>query len=395
MIPAVVIALLPLDMLDGWRWWIAGGWAGLAALLLLPQRIVSEERNLISRGLQKAYNPFFNFVMGHPWLTLVVATLLMASTIYPYTRLGNEFMPPLTEGDLLYMPTTDPGISGTKARELLQQTDAIIAEFPEVQSVFGKIGRAETATDPAPLSMVETIITLNRDKDQWRQMPIERFYDDWPGWLTWLPSRFLAESRPITQDELVYGYDLPRGNGESIHVPGMNEVLQIPGLTNSWTMPIKTRIDMLSTGIKTPVGVKVMGPDLATLSEIANDVAQTLKSGEGTGKFTTSAFPEKSVGGTYLTIRPDRAAIARYALSVEDVQSVIMSAMGGMNVTSTVEGLERYPVNLRYPAELRDNVPSLQQTLVATPTGRRCRWGSSRRSRSRTARRWSRARMPG
>ena len=366
LVPAAAFALLPLG---GWHWWIAAGWAALALLLLLPQRIISEERNPISRMLQAGYNPFFNFVMGHPWLTLLVAAGLMASTIYPFSRLGNEFMPPLGEGDLLYMPTTDPGLSGTKARELLQQTDALLAKFPEVENVFGKIGRAETATDPAPLSMVETIVTLNREKSQWRQVPVPRFYDGWPDWLAALPRKALPDARPITQDELVYGYDLPNPGGERIHVPGMNEVLQLPGVTNSWTMPIKTRIDMLSTGIKTPVGVKVMGPDLATLADLGQQVAQALKSGEGVGKFTTSAFAEKSVGGSYLTIRPDRAAIARYNLSVEDVQSVIMSAMGGMNVTTTVEGLERYPVNLRYPAELRDNVPALKDTLVATPAG--------------------------
>ena len=362
-VPAAALFFAPLP------WWVAGGWVVLVALLLLPQRIISEERNPVSRALQWAYNPFFNFVMGHPWLTLGVAAVLMASTLYPYSRLGSEFMPPLGEGDLLYMPTTDPGLSGTKARELLQQTDSMLAQFPEVQSVFGKIGRAETATDPAPLSMVETILTLKRDKGEWRRRPVTRFYDGWPDWLAWGPRKAWPDVRPITQDELVYGYDLPSAGGERIHVPGMNETLQLPGVTNSWTMPIKTRIDMLSTGIKTPVGVKVMGPDLATLADLGQQIAQALKSGDGTGAFTTSAFAEKSVGGHYLTIRPDRAAIARYALSMDDVQSVIMTALGGMNVTTTVEGLERYPVNLRYPAELRDNVPSLKQTLVATPGG--------------------------
>ena len=367
-LPAAILALVPLASLSDWRWWLVGGWAVLAALVVLPQKIVSEERNPISRFLQWAYNPFFNFVMHHRLLTLGVAGLLLASAVYPYSKLGDEFMPPLAEGDLLYMPTTDPGLSGTKAKELLQQTDKLLAKFPEVKSVFGKIGRSETATDPAPLSMVETIITLNRDESQWRQVPLDRFYSGWPGWLAWGPRKLFRDHRPITTNELIYGYELPTG-GTPIHVPGMNEALQLPGVTNAWTMPIRTRIDMLSTGIKTPVGVKVMGPDLATLSDLAQQVSQALKTGEGTGPYTVSAYAEKSVGGNYLNITIDRDAIARFGLSVEAVQDVLMSAVGGMNVTTTVEGLQRYPVNVRYPAELRDNLPALRQTLVATPGG--------------------------
>ncbi len=361
--PAVAFALLDFSP------WLVGGWAILAALIVLPQKIISEERNPISRFLQWAYNPFFNFVMQHRILTLAVAGLLLASAIYPYSKLGDEFMPPLAEGDLLYMPTTDPGLSGTKAKELLQQTDKLLAKFPEVKSVFGKIGRSETATDPAPLSMVETIITLNRDKSQWRQVPLYRFYSSWPNWLAWGPRKLFRDHRPITTNELIYGYELPVAGGKPIEVPGMNEALQLPGVTNAWTMPIRTRIDMLSTGIKTPVGVKVLGPDLATLSDLAQQVSQALKTGDGTGPYTVSAYAEKSVGGNYLNIDIDRDAIARFGLSVEAVQDVLMSAIGGMNVTTTVEGLQRYPVNVRYPAELRDNLPALKQTLVATPGG--------------------------
>ncbi|MCZ6851100.1 MAG: efflux RND transporter permease subunit [Planctomycetota bacterium] len=363
--PAIVLAYVPLPTLGDYRWWLVAGWVGLSALIILPQKLLSEERNPMSLLLQRLYNPFFVFTMHYRWLTLLVAAVVMAATVWPYSRLGSEFMPPLEEGDLLYMPTTDPGISMTKARELLQQTDKLIMQFPEVHTVMGKIGRAETGTDPAPLSMVETTITLWRDKSKWRRVPVKRFYRNFPPWLKWLPSTVLAETRTITINELVYGYEWPDGP----HVPGLNEIIQIPGLTNSWTMPIKTRIDMLSTGIKTPVGIKVMGPDLATLADLSNQIAQVVKTAPGTGAYTTSAFPEKSVGGNYLDITIDREEIARYGLTVGDVQDVIMSALGGMNVSWTVEGLERYPINVRYPHELRDNLPALRQVLVATPLG--------------------------
>ncbi len=354
--PALLLLMLPLP--GGWnasRHWLALAWFILAGMLLVPQKIIHENANPISRLLQWVYHPFFVLAMRFRWGVLIGAVLAVVSIAYPLQHLGSEFMPPLEEGDLLYMPTTDPGISLTKARELLSQTDKLIAQFPEVQSVFGKAGRAETATDPAPPSMFETTITLRRDKSKWRQVPVS-------GW-------FGKTTRPITTDELIYGYELPNGGGENIHVPGFNEVVQIPGLTNAWTMPIKTRIDMLSTGIKTPVGIKVMGADLKTLAELTNQIAQVVKTSEGTGQYTVSAFPEKSVGGNYFDVRIDRDEIARYGLSVADVQETIMSAMGGMNVTQTVEGPERYPVNLRYPQELRDNTAALKQTLIATPGG--------------------------
>jgi Cu(I)/Ag(I) efflux system membrane protein CusA/SilA len=303
--------------------------------------------------------------MAHPVVTLGTVVLLMASTLLPASRLGSEFMPPLEEGDLLYMPTTDPGISMGKARELLQQTDAIIKEFPEVATVFGKAGRAETATDPAPPSMLETTIVLHRDLRRWRQVPVARFYSWLPAALQGPFRRLWPDLRPITVDELVYGYHLPQGP----HVPGLNEVLQIPGLTNSWTMPIKTRIDMLTTGIKTPVGIKILGPDLATLATLAAQISDAVRTDARTGPYTVSAFPEKTVGGNYLDIRVDRTAIARYGLAVADVQDVIMSATGGMSIGATVEGRERYPISVRYPHELRDSVAALGQTLVATPGG--------------------------
>jgi Cu(I)/Ag(I) efflux system membrane protein CusA/SilA len=369
-IPGIILAFVPLPRLDAYRWWLVGAWVLGTALLVLPQKIHSEQRNPISVLLQKLYQPFFIFVMQFRWLTIAGAVVLMAITWVPFSQLGNEFMPPLEEGDLLYMPTTDPGISMTKARELLQQTDKLIKQFPEVDTVFGKIGRAETATDPAPPSMLETTIVLQRDKSLWRTRPVEHFYSDWPRWVAWLPSLVFDDTRTITVDELIYGYEVPDPQGgDDIHIPGLNDAVQIPGLTNAWTMPIKTRIDMLSTGIKTPVGIKVMGQDLRTLSELSGQIANVVKTNPNTSPYTTSAFPEKSVGGNYFDININRDQIARYGLTIGDVQDVVMSAMGGMNVTWTVEGLERYPVNVRYPHELRDNVDALRQTLVATPSG--------------------------
>ncbi|MEE8148247.1 MAG: efflux RND transporter permease subunit, partial [Longimicrobiales bacterium] len=246
-LPAFVLAIAPVKTFAEIRWWLAGGWVVLSALVILPQRIAPEHRLPLSRILRWLYEPIFALVMRLRWLALPVAAALMVSAIWPLSRLGSEFMPPLEEGDLLYMPTTDPGISMTKARELLQQTDRLIMQFPEVKTVLGKIGRAETATDPAPPSMLETTIILHRDKGTWRKVPVERFFSEWPRWLKWLPGKILPESRSITVDELVYGYEWP----DTTRGPGLNETIQIPGLTNAWTMPIKTRIDMLSTGIKT------------------------------------------------------------------------------------------------------------------------------------------------
>jgi Cu(I)/Ag(I) efflux system membrane protein CusA/SilA len=364
LVPAALILVIPLPRYAEYRHWFALGWVILMGMLLVPQKIIHENLNPISKIQQWIYHPLFTTAMRFRGVVLILAALAVASIYIPYTNLGTEFMPPLEEGDLLYMPTTDPGISMTKARELLQQTDRLIMQFPEVQSVMGKIGRAESATDPAPVSMYETTIALQRDKSKWRRVPVERFYSGWPGWARSLPATIWPDTRPIAVNELLYGYELPVGP----HVPGLNEVVQVPGLTNAWTMPIRTRIDMLSTGIKTPVGVKVMGPDLATLSDLTTRIAETIKTDEKTGPHTTSAFAEKAVGGSYLDIVLNRDEIARYGLSVADVQDVISTAMGGMGVTLTVEGLERYTVNLRYPSELRDSLAALRQTLVATPS---------------------------
>ncbi len=286
-------------------------------------KIHSEEKHPLSRILIRIYRPIINWVLRFKWTTIITAFVILLLTIIPYRQLGSEFMPPLDEGDLLYMPTTLPGISITKAKELLQQTDRIIAEFPEVESVFGKIGRAETATDPAPLTMIETTIRL-KDRSEWREgMTMEKLTEE------------------------------------------LNNAVQFPGLTNAWTMPIKTRIDMLSTGIKTPVGVKLMGEDLQTLSELGQRIEAVLREVPG----TASVIAERVTGGNYIDFQIDRVAAARYGLTVGDVQDVIMSAIGGMNVTTTVEGLERYPVNVRYSREFRDNLPALREVRIKTPTG--------------------------
>ena len=383
--PAALILLIPWPRYGEYRHWFALGWVVLVGMLLVPQKIIHENANPISKLQQWLYHPLFVLVMRFRRATLVLAAAACLWTVTvivgiaapewvteeaPWAwrmvpRFGSEFMPPLEEGDLLYMPTTAPGISMNKARELLQQTDQLLMQFPEVQSVMGKAGRAETATDPAPLSMIETTITLRRDKTKWRHVPRERFHSSWPPWLRWLPRKVWPDRRPITVDELIHGYSMPGG----LRVPGLDETLQIPGLTNSWTMPIRTRIDMLSTGIKTPVGIKVMGPDLATLGDLADRVAEVVRTDERTGPHTTGAYAEQTVGGSYLDIAVNRGEIARHGLAAEDVQNVIATALGGMNVAMTVEGRERYSVNLRYGRELRDSIAALKQTLVAAPSG--------------------------
>jgi len=370
-IPALMLWLLPLEALNTYRHWLILGWLILAGMLLLPQKIVHEDRNPISWIMQAVYHPFFVLAIRWRWLTLALAAVLVASMYWPLSRMGSEFMPPLEEGDLLYMPTTDPGLSITKARELLQQTDKLIATFPEVESVMGKAGWAETATDPAPLSMFETVVMLKRDKQQWRHVPVARFFDHWPTWMQ-KPLRWIwSTSRPITLDELIYGYHLPDPQSDQpLTVPGLNDTLQIPGLTNSWTMPIRTRIDMLSTGIKTPVGVKILGPDLKTIDKLAIDVASALRSDPLTAPYTQSAFPDKSGGGYYIDIRIRRNEIARLNLSIAQVQQVIDALIGGSPITTTIERLERYPVSLRYPAERRDHVDALRDLLIATDDGR-------------------------
>lgn len=382
-IPAMVLWILPLDLLEPWRLWIVLGWLVLSGMVLVPQRLIHEDRNPLSWLMQKIYHPFFILAIRWRWVVIAMSLLMIASTWYPLSRMGSEFMPPLEEGDVLYMPTTDPGLSLTKAKVLLQQTDKLIASFPEVQNVTGKAGWAETATDPAPISMFETVVMLKRDKTQWRHLPVDRFFDDWPSWIARPLSKVWSTSRPITLDELIYGYHLPAANQsnpnegqydnkpQTIAVPGMNQVLQIPGLTNSWTMPIRTRIDMLATGIKTPVGIKIMGPSLSTIDEIAQQITGLLQSDPLTAGHTLSAFADKNTGGYYLDIHINRQAIARYNLSIAQVQQVIATAVGGQVITTTVQGVERYPVNLRYPREMRDDPEALRNILVKVPQAKR------------------------
>jgi Cu(I)/Ag(I) efflux system membrane protein CusA/SilA len=314
-------------------------------------KILPEEKNPINRFLICVYRPCIRFVLKFRKTTLAIGAVVLAVTIIPVRNIGSEFMPPLNEGDLLYMPTTDPGISITKARELLQQTDKIIRTFPEVERVFGKIGRAETATDPAPLSMIETTITLKQQDDWPRRKIVSRWYSGWmPHWLT-TPFRWIwPEHRAVTMDELV---------------AELNATIQFPGLTNAWTMPIKTRIDMLSTGIKTPVGIKLMGADLDTLNTLGARVQVIVQKLPG----TLSAFADKVTGGNFLDFEINRDEVARYGLTVGDVQDIIQSAVGGMNVSFTVEGLERYPINVRYSRELRDSISKLKRVIIPTPTG--------------------------
>ena len=292
-------------------------------------RVLPEQRNPVNRFLTGIYLPALAWVLRYPRVTLLVALLVLASAWWPLQRIGSEFIPPLDEGDLMYMPTTYPGISVGKARELLQQTDKLIRTVPEVLTVFGKVGRAETATDPAPLTMIETFIQL-KPRDQWR-----------PG---------------VTTESLKQEFDA---------------LVKLPGLTNAWVMPIKTRIDMLATGIKTPVGIKVAGPELETIQQIGQRLESILSAVEG----TASVYSERVAGGRYIRVDIQRERAARFGLNIADVQQVVATAVGGMNITQTVEGLERYPVNIRYPQSYRDSPEQLALLPVVTPTGQRIALG--------------------
>ncbi len=300
-------------------------------------KMLPEERNPINRLLIWLYHPVIDFVIKWRWFVIGSAAAILAATYFPFSRLGSEFMPPLYEGDLFYMPTTFPGISPTKARELLQQTDKIIKTFGEVHHVFGKIGRAETATDPAPFDMVETTISL-KDEKEWPKVDIKN-----------AQGRVMAHRRR-TSEELV---------------TALNAAVQIPGLNNAWTMPIKSRTDMLATGIKTPVGIKVAGANLAELERVASEVEAVIRQVPN----TSSVFAERVMGGNYIEFNINRDEIARYGLRVGDVQEVLEVALGGMPLTTTVEGLERYTVNLRYDRDFRENLEALREIIVPTLTG--------------------------
>ena len=337
----VTVSFLPVFTLEqqegrlfgplAWTKTFAMGASALLAVTLVPAlmvylvrgRIRAEADNPLSRMFIGMYRPVIHRVLRAPRTVLAVGLALVAGTLWPLQRLGSEFMPPLNEGDLLYMPTTPPGLSITAARDLLQETDRLIAQHPQVAHVLGKAGRADTATDPAPLTMLETTIRLT---------PRE----------TW-----------------------PAGKSIEDVAAELDAMVQVPGLTNAWTMPIKTRIDMLATGIKTPVGVKLLGEDLDRLAAIGADIERVLQDVPG----TASVFSERVTGGNYIDVKVRREDAARYGLNVAQVQDVVMSAIGGMDVTQTVEGLERYPVNVRYPRELRGDLEALKQVAVHTPMG--------------------------
>ncbi|MBX3026770.1 efflux RND transporter permease subunit [bacterium] len=315
------------------------------ANLLVVGRYYREERHPISRVLFFLYEPACRFVLRHRALTLIVALALVASTVPVYLRLGSEFMPPLNEGDFLYMPTALPGMSVTEAQRILQAQDRVLMTFPEVARVFGKAGRADSPTDPAPFSMVETTVLL-KPESEWRRVP--RWYSDWPRWVQAIGARFVPPHR--TFEEL---------QNE------MDRQLRFAGIPNIWTMPIKNRIDMLSTGVRTPIGIKILGPDLAVIQHIGEELEAILRGVPG----TRNVLAERTAGGYYLDFDLDRAALARYGLSVDDAQSVILSAIGGETVTTAIEGRERYPVNVRYARDFRDDLPALRRVLVPTAGG--------------------------
>jgi copper/silver efflux system protein len=314
---------------------------------LLVGRYHAEERHPISRAIAAVYGPACRLVLRFPKTVVALAVAAVLATIPAYQRLGSEFMPTLNEGSILYMPTTLPGISAGEAERLLRTQDQVLRRFPEVERVMGKAGRAETSTDPAPFSMMETTVVL-KPEEQWR--PLERWYSK-----TAAPEWFKAWARTIWPDRISWD-DL---------INEMDRALQIPGQTNAWTMPIKARIDMLTTGVRTPVGIKVFGADLAEIQRIGEEIEALLRPVPG----TRSIFAERVTGGHFVDFTPRRDQLARYGLTIDQVQAVIVSAVGGENVTTTIDGRERYPVNVRYPRELRDDVDRLNRVLVPVPGG--------------------------
>jgi len=320
-------------------------WLERLANAVLVGTYRSEETHPVSRALFRVYEPVCRWVLRHPRFTLGVALVAVVSTVPVFTRLGEEFMPPLEEGTLLYMPTTLPGMSVTEAQRVLGVQDRILKSFPEVARVFGKAGRIESATDPAPLSMIETTIEL-RPEREWRRKP--RWYSGAPGWVQ-APLRRLWPDR-ISFDELR---------------DEMDRHLALPGIPNIWTMPIRNRVDMLSTGIRTPLGVKVLGPDLTRIQELGEHIESVLRELPA----TRSAVAERTAGGYYLDFTLDRDALARYGVAVADANAVIATAIGGEVVTTTVEGRERYAVNVRYARDYRDSVQRVAAITVPSASG--------------------------
>ncbi len=321
-------------------------WAESIINAVTVGKYYKEENHPVSRVLFRLYDKPCRFVLKHPKTTIVTALLIVAVSLPVYFKLGREFMPPLNEGTILYMPTTLPGLSVTEAQRLMKLEDRVLKSFPEVVSVFGKAGRADTSTDPAPFSMMETTVVL-KPQSEWR--PKERWYSSWaPGWIK-------AVLRPIWPDRISW-QEL---------VDEMNRALQIPGNTNAWTMPIKARIDMLTTGVRTPVGIKILGSDLNRIQQLGEQMEGILKDVPG----TRSVFAERAAGGYFVDFELRREALARYGLTVEDVQMTIMAAIGGETVTTTVEGRERYTVNVRYARDFRENLDQLERVLVPTMAG--------------------------
>jgi Cu(I)/Ag(I) efflux system membrane protein CusA/SilA len=341
--PALRLLLIrrrPLNVRPAWLGRIANG--------LLVGTIHSEERHPISRVLIQAYEPVVAWALRWKWAVIGAACVLTLATVPAFLRLGSEFMPPLDEGSLLYMPSTMPGISITEAQKLLQVTDRIIKQFPEVDRVLGKAGRAETATDPAPLSMIETVITL-KPKSEWRH--VETWYSAWSP--EWLKPIF----RPLTSDRL----------SQEQLVERLNDALKLPGLSNSWTMPVRGRIDMITTGMRTPIGLKVTGDDTKVIGEIGAQIEAALAKVTG----TRSVFAERTGDGFFLDVQWKRDELARYGLSVESAQAAVQNAIGGETVTTTIEGRARYPVSVRYLQDFRSDIDTIGQVLVPTDVGGR------------------------
>ncbi len=320
------------------------------ATLFIRGRIHSEEHHPVSQSLIALYQPVVAFVIRFRKPVVAAAALVMALSLPVFAKLGSEFMPPLNEGTLLYMPTALPGMSATRARQIIQAQDQLLKSFPEVETVAGKIGRANSPTDPAPLNMVETVVNL-KSPQEWRRVKVERWHSSWaPVWLKGPLQRLWPEERPMTWDELL---------------DEMDKTLQFPGMPNIFWMPIQTRTEMLATGIRSILGIKIFGPDLDSIDRAGTRIEAVL----GPLRGTRSAFYDRAAGGYYLDFDVRRAEAARYGLTVGDVQDIIETAIGGKHITWTVEGRERYSVNLRYPRELRDDVEKLKRTLVDTPSG--------------------------
>jgi Cu(I)/Ag(I) efflux system membrane protein CusA/SilA len=321
--------------------------APVLLVLLVRGRVRPEARNPVNRFLIAVYMPVIHWVLRFRKSTIALALLALILTVPAFMRLGSEFMPPLNEGMIFYMPTTLPGISVTQSARLLQMQDRILKSFPEVEWVFGKAGRAETSTDPAPFSMGETTVML-KPESEWRQIPVDR--SGWPSPLIPVGDLLFGKTRAITWDELV---------------AEMDKKLRLPGVANAWTMPIKNRIDMLSTGIRTPIGIKIFGPDLGKIEEIGKNLEAALQMIPG----TRTVFAERVTGGYYLDFELKRDEIARYGLAIEEIQMLIESVIGGESITTTVEGRERYPVSVRYGRELRDDPERLKRILIPTMNG--------------------------